>query len=234
MKKLLFILALAVLPALTFAQGAGGQIKRPVKTTAPTKKPAKPSQKSGVNKTREGLLIEKEQNKNLISWNPDLRKPSDMVLKNFLHYPFGNVSVDMHTSSYNTIISILSESYSIDKNEDNGITSDLTCQGFPHRDQLTYCGFKIETLYVTFYHSGQRAINYLFEAHKSDIPDAYSNFEQIIYDFNQIGIPITGMRLNEKYDKAKAEIKVGNIEYVLCLSDIGDTWYLWITQKINY
>lgn len=31
MRKLLFILALAILPALTFAQGAGGQIKRPVK-----------------------------------------------------------------------------------------------------------------------------------------------------------------------------------------------------------
>lgn len=31
MKKLLFILALAVLPALTFAQGAGGHVKRPVK-----------------------------------------------------------------------------------------------------------------------------------------------------------------------------------------------------------
>ena len=31
MKKLLFILALGILPALTFAQGAGGQIKRPIK-----------------------------------------------------------------------------------------------------------------------------------------------------------------------------------------------------------
>ena len=48
MRKLLFILALAILPALTFAQGAGGQIKRPVKkqqttSTTPAKKkqPAK-------------------------------------------------------------------------------------------------------------------------------------------------------------------------------------------------
>lgn len=39
MRKLLFILALAILPALTFAQGAGGQIKRPVKKTTSTTKP---------------------------------------------------------------------------------------------------------------------------------------------------------------------------------------------------
>lgn len=43
MRKLLFILALVILPALTFAQGAGGQIKRPVKkqqttNTTPAKK----------------------------------------------------------------------------------------------------------------------------------------------------------------------------------------------------
>ncbi len=36
MRKLLFILALGILPALTFAQGAGGQIKRPVKKQQPT------------------------------------------------------------------------------------------------------------------------------------------------------------------------------------------------------
>lgn len=48
MRKLLFILALVILPALTFAQGAGGQIKRPVKkqqttntTPAKKKQPAK-------------------------------------------------------------------------------------------------------------------------------------------------------------------------------------------------
>ena len=53
MKKLLFILALAILPALTFAQGAGGQIKRPVKKTqqsssqrTQTKKTAQPAKDS--------------------------------------------------------------------------------------------------------------------------------------------------------------------------------------------
>ena len=53
MKKLLFILVLAILPALTFAQGAGGQIKRPVKKVqqssprrAQAKKTAQPAKDS--------------------------------------------------------------------------------------------------------------------------------------------------------------------------------------------
>jgi len=53
MRKLLFILALVILPALTFAQGAGGQIKRPVKKVqqsslrrAQAKKTAQPAKDS--------------------------------------------------------------------------------------------------------------------------------------------------------------------------------------------
>ncbi len=64
MKKLLFILALAILPALTFAQGAGGQIKRPVKKAqqsssqrTQTKKTAQPAKKSPANMQSTSLPV---------------------------------------------------------------------------------------------------------------------------------------------------------------------------------
>lgn len=230
MKKFLLIILVVLLPQLMFAQGAGGQIKRPNKKSQPIKKNSKPTQKSASNKNSEALMDSK-QNVSPISRDPNLRSPTDMELNKMLRNPFGKVNVDMWSSSHQTIVNVLSESYMIETNEADGIKANLTCRD--HYPYPTYCGFSLEDLSVCTYHTGERCIQYYFHAYKSDIPDAYANFEQIIYDFNQMGIPLTPVKKDDKYEKASAEIKMGSIKYEINLYDAA-SWNLYIIQKINY
>lgn len=230
MKKFLLIILVVLLPQLMFAQGAGGQIKRPNKKSQPIKKNSKPTQKSASNKNSE-TLMDSKQNVSPISRDPNLRSPTDMELNKMLRNPFGRVNVDMWSSSHQTIVNVLSESYMIETNEADGIKANLTCRD--HYPYPTYCGFSLEDLSVCTYHTGERCIQYYFHAYKSDIPDAYPNFEQIIYDFNQMGIPLTPVKKDDKYEKASAEIKMGNVKYEINLYDVA-IWNLYIIQKINY
>ena len=75
--------------------------------------------------------------------------------------------------------------------------------------------------------SVQRRMKYEFEIAKNQIgslENAYARLDLIVKDFNSLGYAIKYQRKDDKYTKAKGDIRVGNIEYEIQLDEYTSTY----------
>ena len=151
MRKLLFILALGILPALTFAQGAGGQIKRPVKKQqsssqrTQTKKTAQPAKKSPANMQTSSQAVNNSQGiKQFFPvWGITLNETTMSQAKAMGH----NLVVDVFSSNSNKIRTHGFSFYDWDKNGYiNGMSNELG-EDYDFPDEWKSKGFSLDNSY---------------------------------------------------------------------------------------
>ena len=56
--------------------------------------------------------------------------------------------------------------------------------------------------------------------------------DEIIEDFNSLGISISYQKSDDKYTKAKGSISIGEIEYEIQINDYGTVYQLGISKWI--
>lgn len=155
----------------------------------------------------------------------------EMVLADFLEKPFGIVDVNLKTDSYNTIKEKLSSLYTLFDSSDDPTHSKSLMIFVRYNDNLNnlvYHEIPLYSLYVS-----NSYVGYGFETSKDNLSDVYPTLDQIVKDFNDIGIPMSYEKKNETYTKAEGTITVGNIRYTIMLTEYDTAWHIDINMYIS-
>lgn len=152
-------------------------------------------------------------------------------LKSILEKPMGKGNCNPITASYYTVKNSLNDIYKVvDNSGANDNSFRIRASENSSLSGMVYHGIPFEYfLYLisTDNSSVQRRMKYEFEIAKNQIgslENAYARLDLIVKDFNSLGYAIKYQRKDDKYTKAKGDIRVGNIEYEIQLDEYTSTY----------
>lgn len=145
---------------------------------------------------------------------------SSALLKSLLIYPMGdNTLTGFDDASSEVIKNDLSEEYDVDdQSEDEESKYWIRPQSSYDMPNMNYLNMPFHYFY---YYSNGNTLNqrfvYCWEFEKRT--DCYALLDQIIEDFQSIGIDLSYEKKNDEFQKAYGEVSVGNKKYSIELSD---------------
>lgn len=157
---------------------------------------------------------------------------NEMNLKAMLEKPMMIGNCNPITASYFSVKNSLSSNYTLD---DNSNETRYSFYVWPSSNNsvrsLTYCGVPFDHFYFMVEKDSnsslQRRMSYDFEIQKSKMEsptNPYPYLDQMIRDFNSIGINLSYERKNDTYLKAKGQSQVGNVRYDISLDEYSTNW----------
>ena len=159
---------------------------------------------------------------------------SAKILKSLLTYPMGHIKYDIETASPQTILRALQNAYKVDDSSQDGESSYYLWKSDNELSAMAYKG--LPPYYFLYYNSNSTQkgvkgrIKYSWEFKKTI--DPYKIMDEIIEDFNSLGISISYQKSDDEYTKAKGSISIGEIKYNIELNDYGAIYQLNIDKWI--
>ena len=161
-------------------------------------------------------------------------------LNKYLSKPLGYINVNPKTADYSTMRSALLVP-SIKLSEIKADTYKnlvITTAYNESLKSLSYRGLQFFAFDFSEYYDKeyQYAYGYTFTKHTSDLSDPYPVLDQIVKDFNYLGIPISYSKTPQGYNYAEGVVDVGNLQYFLYLSksydiDVIEEWRFGIVVR---
>ena len=147
-------------------------------------------------------------------------------LNNYLSKPLGYINANPKTADYSTMRSALLVP-SIKLSEIKADTYKnlvITTAYNESLKSLSYRGLQFFAFDFSEYYDKeyQYAYGYTFTKHTSDLSDPYPVLDQIVKDFNYLGIPISYSKTPQGYNYAEGVVDVGNLQYFLYLDKYYD------------
>jgi hypothetical protein len=156
----------------------------------------------------------------------------EMTLSEMLAKPMQIGNCDPVNDSFETVMNSLSGVYKVD---DSSEKYPYTFYIWNHKNSnvanLTYHGL---SFYYFYYYVSKEADSYLkrrmtykYKINKTQLNSSkkiYSYLDNIISDYNNLGINLTYEKKRDKYTKAQGEVRYGNKKYSITLSEYASSW----------
>ncbi len=247
MKKFLLIILVVLLPQMMVAQGAGGQIKRPVKRTQKSTK-SNSSQKAQAPTTTQTVKKTSVNKTEVKASNTNNSIPSsktsasaiageELSLNDLLTKVMGKVNLNPMKESYQNVKNNLSSNYTLEDSSSDSFNVfyiESYNEGNDSMEKLIFHGFHLDSYYFTIHKDPNdnisRRIDYRFNQSKDNMQDPFIRLDEIVREFNKLGINLKYEKKNEEYTKAKGEVVVGNYLYGIELMDYTYSWMIRISH----
>ena len=147
---------------------------------------------------------------------------TNLVLKDLYTYPLGNVYVNIRTASLASIKSKLKEnnyvlSYDVDRVASVRTTGNDILKGLKYKDIPFY------QMWIQFFTTGGRLIEYTFSINKTELSSGYSKYTEIVSDLEKtFNVSLTSKSLGN--NEWKATVTKNNINYYVNLKNDSDNW----------
>lgn len=150
----------------------------------------------------------------------------DFNLKECLNAPMGISSISFDKNpTYNEMMRILGKVYKMyDSDNSTYLYVGIFSTSNKNLEFPSYQGIPFSNFSVLFNldEISNPMVEYQFTTpsrNKPSLTEMYKKLDHIVQDFHAIGIPIEYEKKNETYTKAKGEVKVNNVKYVLELNE---------------
>ena len=142
---------------------------------------------------------------------------SAMTLATYLIYPLGTVDLSLldDNNTYNSFVRAIGQQYIL--NETNSDEDEIWVYASENATLAnnTYCGLPLYNFYIDKKSNGTGIADYqyAFEIRKENMRmSVYDYCDQIVSDFQELGIPMTYKRVNDQYKKAEGHYKDESLE----------------------